>query len=185
MRHRLPNGTFTKEMFNDVVFEGDVAILKIVMWDGSIVNCKVDAVDYPLVKPYRWGALRRQHTTHIWTARLGDHTYMHTLLTGFTKTDHWDTDGTNNRRGNLRECTQQENGRNCGPKKNNKSGYKGVSFYKGKYHADISTGEARFRLGHFMCPEDAARAYDKAAKEHFGEFAWLNFPDTEAAHVGQ
>lgn len=56
--------------------------------------------------------------------------------------------------------------------------YKGVSFHKltGRWSAQIGVNRRLHYLGLFDTPEQAAYAYDAAAKEHHGEFARLNFP---------
>ncbi len=61
---------------------------------------------------------------------------------------------------------------------NNATGYVGVSWQKDmrRYTAKILVCGHRLHLGSFIDLEDAARAYDTAAKKHFGEFALLNFP---------
>ena len=60
----------------------------------------------------------------------------------------------------------------------NTSGFKGVSFRKdrGKYRAYISINNRIKHLGYYDTPEDAARAYDEAARFYFAEFACVNFP---------
>lgn len=97
--------------------------------------------------------------------------------------DHINRDTLDNRRANLRISTQQQNQGNRKKSKNNSSGYKGVVFNKrlGKWSAFIGYDGKPKYLGLFASPELAAQAYDKAAIEHFGEFALLNFPTTEVA----
>jgi hypothetical protein len=58
------------------------------------------------------------------------------------------------------------------------SQYKGVSWKeeRGKWIGQIKKGDLHRFLGHFDDEEDAAYAYDKAARELFGEHASLNFP---------
>ena len=94
------------------------------------------------------------------------------------KIDHIDGDGLNNRRANLRHCTNQENCRNQGLARNNRSGFKGVSWYpnSGKWVATIWDGKRKVFLGYYADPVEAARAYDAKARELFGEFARPNFP---------
>lgn len=110
---------------------------------------------------------------------------LHRFILGVTDSathvDHIDGNGLNNTRGNLRVCSRQQNTRNVPTHKDNQSGFKGVSFDKPKsrWSARICLNYRQRFLGAFRLPEDAARAYDKAAREHFGEFARLNFP-TEA-----
>lgn len=85
--------------------------------------------------------------------------------------DHVNDDGRDNRLVNLRECTRSQNtGR---ARRENSTGYRGVSY---------SVKDKRYRakcrhqwLGDFHSPEDAARAYDAAARRAYGEFARLNF----------
>lgn len=91
--------------------------------------------------------------------------------------DHIDSDKTNNRINNLRVCTHNQNQHNQGIRKNNKSGFKGVSWMKSnrKWHAQICCNSKVKHLGFYDEKEDAARAYDKAAIEIHGEFAWTNF----------
>lgn len=95
-----------------------------------------------------------------------------------THIDHIDGDKKNNKIENLRICTHNQNQHNQGIRSNNTSGYKGVSFSKHlmKWQAQICCNKKVTSLGFFNLKEDAAHAYDKAAIEAHGEFAWTNFP---------
>lgn len=92
--------------------------------------------------------------------------------------DHRDGNGLNNRRANLRLATRSQNMANI-PINSDRlppSGYKGVYKNGKKWMARISnypTTKLSY-LGQFSCKEDAARAYNKAALERYGEFAVLN-----------
>ena len=93
--------------------------------------------------------------------------------------DHINHCGTDNRRENLRVCSKHEN--NMGRNKNAKgsSRYKGVTLHKqtNKWRAQFQVNKKRVGIGYFTSEEEAARAYDSKAKELFGEFAFLNFPE--------
>ena len=79
-----------------------------------------------------------------------------------------------NRIENLRECTQQENNWNRTTPTNKK--YKGVNKAPtGKYYASIMKDGKPIYLGAYWDEVEAAEAYDKAARELFGEFAYTNF----------
>lgn len=90
--------------------------------------------------------------------------------------DHEDRNGLNNRRENLRLATRSQNVWNRNTNSKNTSGYKGVFWYKRSqvWKAMITVHKHQKFLGYFHDPKDAARAYNKAALEHFGEFAVLN-----------
>ncbi len=90
------------------------------------------------------------------------------------ETDHANGNGLDNRRSNLRICTRSQNAAN---RKVNKSGYKGVHLHKqtGKWHPRIKVNYESISLGLFENQKDAARAYDKAARHYFGQFARTNF----------
>lgn len=96
--------------------------------------------------------------------------------------DHKDRNPSNNILSNLRLTTKQGNTANREKKNNNTSGYKGVaSNYRIKkpWRAYIGYKGKHVNLGSFSTKEEAARAYDKKAKELFGEFACLNFKENE------
>lgn len=90
--------------------------------------------------------------------------------------DHINHDKLDNRKSNLRICTNQQNSMNRKPYKGKSSKYKGVSYIKklDKFQAMIqANGKPKF-LGRFKTEEEAAKKYNEAALEYFGEFAYLN-----------
>ena len=90
--------------------------------------------------------------------------------------DHIYQDKHDNRLENLRECNRSQNTGNVGLRSTNTTGYRGIWFanHCGKWRAAIKINGKSKHLGYFHDPESAAIAYDKAAIEHFGEFAYLN-----------
>lgn len=165
---------------NRIELVGD-GTARVSLTQGKVAIIDVESI--PIIAPYRWRTLRG--SSGIFYAMTGGMLSMHRLLMGAEKgelVDHEDHDGLNNRLGNLRRATKAQNAMNCRTlRTNNTSGYKGVARYRKKWQAGINLNGKRNHLGNFDTPEEAARAYDRAAVELFGEFACLNFPDDVAA----
>ena len=105
---------------------------------------------------------------------------MHRIILGSPTgciIDHKDGNGLNNQKSNLRICSHAQNLMNTPTARNNTSGFKGVSFRKdvSKYEAYLHTKKQKIRLGLYLCPIEAAKAYDDAANKYFGEYARTNF----------
>lgn len=94
--------------------------------------------------------------------------------------DHRDGNPLNNRIENLRPATRQQNQQNQRSYKNSSSKYLGVSWQKKnkKWRAQIQINGEKRCLGLFDDEIEAAKAYDAGAREHFGEFANPNFPQS-------
>lgn len=163
---------------------------------GKEMKALVDDADYDSVQRFGWHVVYNRGKYYA-ARKLNRRVYfMHCQIMGVIhgdkrNIDHIDGNGLNNQRSNLRFCTQQENTRNRRGKRGCSSRFKGVLLYRSnhwppkgikKWRAVIETGPSRkqISLGIFDREEEAARAYDAAAKKFFGEFARLNFPDKDS-----
>jgi hypothetical protein len=145
-------------------------------------HAKVDAEDYEILNEHKWYAKRC--VNHFYAHRRNEanrNVAMHRIIMkpprGYC-VDHINGDGLDNRRANLRIVTIAENNYNKRKSKNVRSSqYKGVSIDKrtNRWRAIIYYKYRKISLGSYADEIDAARAYDEAAKELFGEFAKLNF----------
>lgn len=97
--------------------------------------------------------------------------------------DHRDGNGFNNIRSNLRLTTRLGNAWNRGISSLNTTGYKGIYRVKNsdRWAAHIRVKGAKLHLGYFNSAEEAAKAYNDAAIEHFGDFARLNVMPEETS----
>jgi HNH endonuclease len=84
--------------------------------------------------------------------------------------DHKDTNPANDRIENLRLAKRAQNIANTGLRRNNTSGYKGVSWYDNKWHAEAWKNGVKCFNQSFDSKEEAAVAYIEKAKEIYGEF---------------
>lgn len=146
----------------------------------------IDAIDSEL-STYAWHFHERSHTTYARSWFIIDtgkyvKKYLHNVvlarklerdLLPHEQADHINGNGLDNRRENLRLATKSQNNANRRISKNNKSGYKGVSWHKasGKWVAGIKVNGKSINLGGYDTPEQAHKAYCDAAIKYFGEFA--------------
>lgn len=86
--------------------------------------------------------------------------------------DHANTIKTDNRIDNLREATHAENQWNISLLPRNKSGFKGVSWYKkhGRWKASYCKNNKPQHIGYYDTPEEASAAYLAVVKAERGEF---------------
>ena len=157
----------------------------------------VDDEDYEWLNQWSWRATK---DTHNWYATRAvpkservdgkqGSIRMHRLITGttdsYTEVDHQDRDTLNNQRSNLRLATHSQNQHNRSMNRNNKSGYKGVSWYKNRemWVAQIRVNGKSITLGYFNDPAKAGAVYDTAALELHGKFARTNNLDRPTCEV--
>lgn len=135
--------------------------------------------DAPLVSKFKWRYALINGLPYVQQATT-PYPLLHRFLLNAKKgqiIDHINGNGLDNRRDNLRFCTHTQNMWNRKVHKNSSSGYRGVHKNRNAWCARIAVNKIRIRLGSFERAVDAAKAYDKVAKLHYGVFARLNFPE--------
>jgi hypothetical protein len=165
-----------------VRIEGDIAYVELTQGKTAII----DAADAEAVGRHPWYLHKKGYAVTTNNGGRGPKKIrLHRFLLGPGQPDidHENTDKLDNRRSNLRPCTNAENQHNQRIRTHHADGkpfsceFKGVYWHKRdkRYRAKITLHNKRHDLGSFKNPIDAGLAYDRAAREMYGEFAHTNF----------
>lgn len=166
------------------------------MIEIQITKGKVAIVDDcdGYLKTLKWHAVESHGVWYAYKKVIDKQTPMHHFiiervlgreLNPSEEVDHVNRNGLDNRRSNLRLATKSQQKRNSSKcrfylGRPPTSKYKGVTRdWKNKnkiWRAQITFDKRVYNLGRFSSEIDAARAYDRKAREVFGEYAKLNFP---------
>lgn len=143
----------------------------------------VDATDFDWLNQWAW----LYHNGYAARSTPDGFVFMQNLIMPPPKgmeVDHRNLVKLDNRRTNLRHCTSSQNKANL-PNRGVTSAYKGVSWVKrdSQWLAQIQVKNKSYRLGQFDNEIDAAKAYDEAARIHFGTFGRYNFPMEGEQHA--
>ncbi len=167
--------TFIEEQMNELKKPMDFKIK-----EQTVI---IDEEDYPVISRFTWHVKKDKNTFYAYTqVKFGGKPCglpMHRLVTGMSNSqiDHINRNGIDNRKENLRYCTNQQNSYNR--VHFNKHGFRGVYIPRGckKFAYQIAAGKKRrYKYGYETAAE-AARGYDEASKELHGEFGIRNFKD--------
>lgn len=139
---------------------------------GGTVDVIVDAEDYDYLSQWSWQrSSPKGYARRTIRKKGGGYTtlYMHRLLLGSIDedavVDHINGNTLDNRKTNLRVCTQSDNLANCHVTRGS-SGAIGVAPHYGKYQARINRNKKRIYLGRFNTISEARLAIEKYDAEH-------------------
>ncbi len=148
---------------------------------------QVDEIDYDYLMQWNWQldndksvgrCTSKEGVRYIVRMKKEIASRMGLVVGKSTKINNIDRNSLNLTRTNLRIATHNQILTSRKPWKKNITGYRGVMNTKYKtYRASISINGTKLHLGHFKTAVEAAKRYDEAAKQYFGEFASLNFPE--------
>lgn len=134
----------------------------------------IDVEDLDIIKQSSWSLTKGRHTNYCKSNLLG---LLHRIILGVSDSsvivDHINHNGLDNRKCNLRICTNQENICNCEIPKNNKSGCKGVYWAKDKqkWAVQVTINNKTKYIGRYDKLEDAIKARQEASEKYYGEYA--------------
>lgn len=134
----------------------------------------VDDEDYDWLNQYKW---QLTDTGYAKMALKSKTKRMHRFIMKEPEDlliDHIDGNKLNNQKSNLRVVNKSQNAMNSKNQINTASKFKGVSKWRNKWFAKIQLNKKQYYLGIFEDEIEAAKAYNKTAKELFGEYAKLN-----------
>ena len=150
----------------------------------------VDDEDYEAINKYKWYAAWAKNTNSFYAFRTRlksepagtKNIRMHRVITMASDglvVDHINHETLDNRKANLRLCTNSQNSMNRGKQSNNTSGYKGVSWCRSinKWQSRIAVNKKIINLGSFSCPYMASLSYNEAAKKYHSSFAFKKLLD--------
>ena len=144
---------------------------------NSLLYAVVDWKDYRQVEAHKWWLKVSRRSNYAYTRIQRKNVSMHRFITGAEKgelVDHWDGDGLNNRRGNLRKTDVTRNNRNrTNIAKNNTSGFTGLHLIRktGYWSARLGVSGRHVHLGSYASRDEAAAVRRAAEVILFGEFA--------------
>lgn len=136
-----------------------------------------DLEDYDLIKDYCWFIDDRGYVlTHDKNANNSTKGMHRLLFPDSSYVDHIKHNKYDNRKSQLRPCTNQQNNMNKGLQKNNTSGITGVYWDKrlNKWIAQMLINKKHIHLGCFNELEDAIKARKEAEEKYFGQFSYDN-----------
>lgn len=146
----------------------------------------VDDDDFDKVAHFKWHKFKSRNKSNCYAKRnfrvngVSRSQLMHRVILGVTDSktliDHINGNGLDNRKQNLRICSNAQNSRNRDKVKNNSSGFKGVSYNKKLlcFESKIGLDNKTINLGLYRTEIEAAIAYNEAAVKYHGQFARLN-----------
>lgn len=145
------------------------------------VYAKIDTRDYEKCRQYNWWLRRADKYTYPMTTIGRKSVGLHRVVLGLenapktTYIDHINGDMLDNRRENLRVCTNAQNQWNVPKKSTSKQKYKGIRETKyGTYEVRIRHLGKRLYLGTYKTEIEAVDVYNRKARELHGEFAYIN-----------
>lgn len=152
--------------------------MKIILLGGGQITL-VDDEDYDALNKYEWFFDGSYATRRIVEDGKYVKIYMHRVILKTPKdklTAHLNQDKLDNRKENLRVCDKSQNTANKPKLSNSTNKYKGIKKQQlaNSWMARITVNGTTLHLGTYKTPELAAQAYNNAAMEYFGEFAYLN-----------
>lgn len=166
-----------------IILNKDYALVPLTQGQFGII----DIEDIAFAKSHNWVAVK--HATYYMTTTEKTHKkYYHRLIMNCPpgkQIDHINHDGLDNRKINLRITDASQNSRNTRKTfRLTTSKFKGVYWDKSRklWAATIRINYKHKTIGRFKNEIEAAKAYDKKAKELFGEYSCLNFFYKEAGH---